>query len=205
MIGYQGKILTGLLMAGGLLVLGIVAGTCAPATCHALEPADFDASNPEHALALDVARLCMNEAPGSPADCALIWQVVESRARSTADRHAWLRRHSPAVTRQLSAQATARRPGNVAWTSQLDWADARPLAWPVEWDWDRGLVTWRRTRLLVWGLMTGRVRRRPCTETPETWGGRHIDMPQAVRRGLVPLDCEGTYNEGFKRSRPPGA
>lgn len=51
--------------------------------------------------------------------------------------------------------------------------------------------------------LSGEETMRPCPSTPWTWGGRRLDMPQALARGLVPLNCrdprtgEPTLNEGF--------
>lgn len=170
-----------------LVVLAALTGCATPAE------ADHDA---EKAFALDVARVCANEAFGVPADCALIYQVVEGQGRSVESRHGWLRRHSSCATRQLPTEAADARLGNCGWARNLMWDDAEPAGWPESWSWDRHQHKWARTRRLVWAFVTGQQRRRPCVTTPATWGGR-VDIAQALDRGLVPVDCEGTVNTGF--------
>lgn len=162
------------------------------------------ASNPHTAhcddvreqLALDLARVAVNEAGfGSPADVVLIWQVVESRARSDADRLAWLRSHSACPTGQTTREVALSRPGNCAWTRELDDSDRRPQSWPAAVVWRP--EAWARVRRLALRLVYGLEQRRVCSSSPSTWGG-DMDAARALERGLVPVACEGTLNTGYR-------
>lgn len=154
-------------------------------------------SCPAHAddrLALAIAKVAVNEAGfDSPADVALIWQVVERHAPD--ERLPFLKRHSPCV---LRAEDPGRRRGNCEWTRNLRWSDAEPDGWPSGIPWERYADRWARVRAFTRGLVNGSVRRRPCAEQPITWGSRRLDIQQALSRGLEPLGCVGTLNEGFR-------
>ncbi len=147
-------------------------------------------------LALDVARVAVNEAGfGSPRDVLLIWQVVEANGRTDADRLAWLRRHSACPTAQTTREVALSRPGNCRWTRELDASDRRPESWPADVVWRA--ESWARVRRLALRLVFGLERRRVCSVAPMTWGGP-MDHERALERGLVPVECEGTLNRGYR-------
>ncbi len=154
-------------------------------------------------LALSVARVAMNEAPGFPADLALIAQTTLAHGDTDEARLAWLRAHSSCV---LGDEEPSRAPGNCAWTRNLTDSDEQPAGWPAHWRWDRHVTTWARTREHAARLMRGERPSRgwPCARTPITWGGA-MDLADAIERGLVALDCRDprtglpTRNTGFVR------
>jgi hypothetical protein len=150
-------------------------------------------------LTLAVARVSANEAFGSPADVALIWQVTEARGRTNAIRLSWLRRHSPCATGVLSAEDAARRPGNCRWARNLSTSLERPEGWPGTWSWPRNRPVWERTLWLADRLVSGASRRRPCPVTPLTWGSPELDDERARARGLVPIVCGPARNWGYRR------
>jgi hypothetical protein len=149
---------------------------------------------PERELALAVAKVCVNEASwNSPADCALIWQIVEGRGRTTATRLSWLRRHSHRVLDGTCNEDYQTM--NCWWSQHLTWSDAAPANFPHEWS-EAYIRRWRRVRRMAWGLVVGTITRRPCAIRPRTWGGR-MDRARALRNGLIPIECEGTWNDGY--------
>lgn len=152
----------------------------------------------ELALATMLAATCVNEAGwSSPADCALIWQVTESHARTPEARLAWLQRHSHTVANGSSS-------GNARWTSGLQWNDREPEGWPeTAPPWSVYVERWRKVRRFAAALVTGRVTRRPCAERVWTWGSVD-DAPAALRRGLRVVRCENTLNLGFALGRAGG-
>lgn len=173
-------------LAGALLAL-CLAWQCGPHTAQA-EPMRRE-------LALAVAKLCVNEAGfSSPADCALIYQVAETHARTMPGRLGFLRAHSRRVlgTRHCAEHRPCQ------WTRELQWSDARPPSWPFLTAWERYVPRWRRVRRQVWRLVTGQETQRPCQGHPVTWGGA-MDWDSGYHRGLVPLKCEGTINVGWGR------
>lgn len=144
-------------------------------------------------LALAVARVAVHEAGfDSPADVALVWQVVEGRARTADQRLAWLHRHSARVAGERQARST-----RTLWARQLSPSGARPWSWPADASWSRYRDRWLRVLRLARSLVTGHERRRPCPQQPLTWGGP-MDREQAAARGLVPCGCVGTLNEGYR-------
>lgn len=153
----------------------------------------------ESALALAVAKVAVNEASmgATQADIALIWQVTQSHGRTAAARLDWLSRHSSCVLGAREITDRERRFSNCGWTRNLTDSDAQPEGWPADWRWSSSVRRWRQHRAFARALVGGRARMRPCPETPYTWGGRVIDMAQALRRGLRPVGCVGTANEGF--------
>jgi hypothetical protein len=156
--------------------------------------ADEGAPSP---LALQVARVAANEAFGSPADVALVYQVVEGRSRTAEGRLAWLRRHSPCVAGDVDPST---RPGLCRWTRNLQPDLSEPLGWESALPWEgRPRGVWQRTLDLARRLVEGRVRRRPCPVAPETWGSVS-DRARALERGLIPCGCVGTLNEGYRRA-----
>lgn len=156
-------------------------------------------------LVLAVAKVAANEASLAtirPSEVALIWQVTEARADTSAGRLAWLRAHSSCVLtdRPMSARQAD---SNCRWSRNLRADGRRPEGWPAGIPWSAYRGRWAQLRELSRRLVSGEETMRPCPSTPWTWGGRRLDMPQALARGLVPLNCrdprtgEPTLNEGF--------
>lgn len=146
-------------------------------------------------LALEVAVVAAHEgALDNLRDTALVWQVVEARARTTSGRLAFLRSHS--------GRALGLKPcneGNCAWSTELLRA---PSKTPESVD----AGYWRAVRAPQWelvqrkalGLVYGTDADRPCPSAPYTWGGA-MDIESAwLKRRLVPMGCHGTLNEGFR-------
>lgn len=187
-------------IAAGAFVLGLAAVYANPHTAHC---------DVRDELALEVARVAMNEAPGSAGDVRLIWEVVETSARTPEDRLAFLRRHSACASPAgdcdrdgdvdaLDDEAARARPGNARWTRFLLAGDDEPDGWPSTWSWERlGRPTWARTREFARRLVFGLDRRRVCEEPPHTWAGR-MDHARAARLGMLPVVCIGTENGGYR-------
>jgi hypothetical protein len=206
-------------MAGGALgtlALALVVEVASPRAAQmqehdsVLTPVERAA---ERALALDVARVAVNEGgfggqrpdgtralPG--AEIALIWQTVRGKGRTTETRHAWLRRHSSCVltTRELT---TRERLGNCAWTRNLRDDDSEPLGWPNRVPWARRVARWGVVRAEATSLVRGNPPRYgwPCRQDPDTWGG-DLDHAHALAAGMTPLECVGTLNEGYLFAAP---
>lgn len=144
-------------------------------------------------LALAVARVSVNESGwSSPADAAMIWQATKAHGRTNATRLAWLRRHSWTLFTTLPVPH-----GNARWTRDLNWEGERPRHWPSNAPaWSHYRKRWENVLRYALGLVTGRIRNRPCPAGVATWGGS-MDSAQAELRGLVPLECEGTLNTGY--------
>lgn len=173
-----------------LAVATVVAAFTAPALAGA-DPFDLTP------LELQVARVAWNEAQGSVPDVRLIWQVTEARARTTAGRLEWLRRHSPRV----AGRRPCRR-GPCLWSPLLKPGPHLPAAFPG-WLPELHRGDWTATQRAAVALVRGVDRRRPCSGPipPITWGGP-MDLAAALERGLVPLGCRGTRNDGFRRAAP---
>ncbi len=155
-------------------------------------------------LALAVAKVAANEASLTelrPAEVALIWQVTEARADSSADRLRWLRAHSSCVLTDRPLR-DSELGGNCRWSRNLSDSDVEPANWPTSVPWSRYVERWRQVRGLARRLVDGHGGMRPCPGTPLTWGGP-MDRARALERGLVPLGCRDprtgipTLNEGF--------
>jgi len=128
----------------------------------------------------------------SPWDCLLIYQVTESRARADTSRArlTWLRAHS----RRVLGDRTCYPGRNCQWTRHLAWNDQRPQNYPTTVRWRP--ENWERVRTLAARLVSGEETRRPCSSPPFSWGGR-MDRDGAIERGMVPLLCENTRNDGY--------
>lgn len=127
----------------------------------------------------------------------MVWQVVESWARTTEERLERLRNHSGRV-----AGLRPCKRGNCRWSrfvrrdGTLPADVAAGVGMQPGW-WEAARETrmrelLERARYLVAG---GRYSR-PCEGTPVTWGGA-MDHGHAKRQGLVPLHCEGVSNTGY--------
>lgn len=169
----------------------------APALAQDTQEPEAEQHEAAEALALDLARVCVNESGwGSPADCAMIWQTVRRSGRTDEARQAWLRRHSWTLFTEAPVSH-----GNARWTRDLNAEGERPRNWPSEApSWEHYEKRWASVLRYATGLVKGAIRRRPCPSSVVTWGGE-MDSAQALRRGLVPLECEGTINTGY--ARPP--
>lgn len=159
---------------------------------------------PENRLALLVARTVANEASLSarPADVHQIWWIVQGHGATTTERTDWLQRHSSCVATDRPLSRRQRRT-NCPWARTLRFDLERGEGWPEAIAWSNVYRSrWERILKLSLKLVWGRARLRPpCAQRPSTWGGRVIDMAQALRRGLVPVNCVGTANEGFVTAR----
>lgn len=159
-------------------------------------------SRAERDLSLAVAKVAANEASlarSRPADVALIWQVTEAHGTDAAGRLGWLRSHSSCVLTDRPLSDYERR-SNCVWTRGLDDSRRAPEGWAEAYphlSWSRFAGRWAQVRTVARLLVSGRRTERPCPRTPDTWGGRELDMEQALRRGLRPVGCVGTVNEGF--------
>lgn len=182
-----------------LLVLLAAAMLLAPAVqCQdrAAGPATPARLSPQVALlAFEVARVAMNESMG--ADLALIWQVVEGRARGAPGRRRWLRSHSRCVAGMLPEAAVQRRPGPCRWTRELRPNGRRPPSWRGD-GWPRMRVRWLTTLRRSLRHARGELLPIVCPSTPASWDGPAWGAA-AARRGWVALDCKGTLNVGYVR------
>jgi len=176
-----------------VLALLVVFGVCALlfATCAGPAAAQERAVRD---LGLALAKVCVNEAGfESPADCALIWQVVEGQRATARERLWWLTRHSQRV---LGTRPCRR--GNCGWTPHLTRSGRRPAGWPAGVGWVP--ARWERVLYFCDRLVIGDETARPCAETPTTWDGRRWRAANE-RRGFRVVDCEGTLNDGLVRRR----
>lgn len=154
---------------------------------------------PRDQLALELAVVAAHEgALDNTNDVALVWQVVEARAHTTADRLSFLRGHSPHALGRESRKGLCMPEDNCWWSAQLLKAPDRvPSGFAKGW-WaaaraERWLAVRRKAQELVYGVELWR----PCPSRPYSWGGA-MDVNGAWKeRRLVPLGCAGTLNEGF--------
>lgn len=167
----------------------------------------------DRALILAVAKVCANEASllsSVPADCALIWQTVRNRGRTSRARLRWLRAHSNCVlgdTPPEAREGDTRPPAgsNCWWTWHLTDSDRAPanfeLYQAISWG-PRYAKRWQAMRTMVRALVLGYEPEDgwPCPEDPDTWGGP-MDHARALENGLIPLGCNvgrsGPVNEGY--------
>lgn len=159
-------------------------------------------------LALEVARVAFSEAPGSPGDVRLVWEVTRQGGRTPEAQLAFLRRHSACaspvgdcdrngVVDDADDAAAQARPGNARWARFLLAGAAEPANWPREWVWERRVQGhWLRTQALAADLVYGRDRRCVCERPPQTWAGK-MDHERAARLGMVPVVCIRTENGGY--------
>ena len=181
-----------------IVVVGAATSRCGPAHARAERPLDPR----ERLLAFNVAKVATNEgALWNVKDTDLVWQTVEHRGDDTESRLKWLSSHSP---RALGLKPC--KSGNCMWARNLTRrADALPAGiasgkgGPKDWEayWRAEMAPrWKAVLERAEGLVSGAIVDRPCSDPPDTWGG-HMDWDQAVARGLIPLDCEGTLNRGW--------
>lgn len=169
-------------------------------------PVRADDSATERLVEL-VSKVAFNEAGDSYPDLALIWQVVEGRGATHAERARWLEGHSPCVSGRLSQDEARRRPGQCRWTRNLSRAGHTPRGWP----WSAG--HWRHRIRPRWlahverarELVEGRDPYRPCSETPTTWDGNRPEWrARAERRGYRVVECDAAQNLGYVRADAGG-
>lgn len=151
---------------------------------------------PEQRLALAVAKVAANEGVMiRSADVALVWQVTRSHGETDTERLSWLRAHSRRV---LGDECDPEAHANCMWTRNLRWGPWMPEGWTDRYP--SGLWRpngWMRVLRLALDLVEGRTYFEPCYRAPYTWGGR-MDVRDAIKRkGLIPLSCSGSLNEGF--------
>jgi hypothetical protein len=146
-------------------------------------------------LALWVARVSANEgALKNRRQAALVWQTTRNAAPTTAKRADWLSRHSPRVHGLRACGA-----GNCRWTPELQRSEEQPLSLGLPLDqWMlRVLPIWHDTLAYVdWLVQGDRRTEDPCPITPRTWGCE-LDRPRALSRGLYPIGCYGTSDDGY--------
>jgi hypothetical protein len=150
-------------------------------------------------LALSIAKVTMNEASfaAAPEDLYLIAQVVMGWADTNAGRLERFRRHSSCVLTDRPLTEFEQH-SNCRWSRHLSWNLEEPENWPPPIEWaGRHQRIWLRMLQLSARIVLGASFPHPCSTTPTTWGGRVIDHDQALRRGLLPLGCTGTANEGY--------
>lgn len=155
------------------------------------------ATGSDEDFALNVARVAVNEgALFSRPDAALVWQTVRVNAKPEK-RAEWLRKHSPRVHLDRPCYR-----GNCRWTPYLTRSGAQPLGLDVREDlWTiRIEPVWQDilqyVDFLVW---TDRVADDPCPIPPRTWGGS-MDREGAIKRGLYPIGCATSQNDGYVRA-----
>lgn len=190
-----------------LVVAVCLAWALAPMPEHAVAQ-EATLSGVDYELYMATARMCANEAFGHRADCLLIWQTIRHHGSTSAERLAWLTRHSHCVLSPTDPPAHRRRVGNCRWVRRLSDDNVQPGFWPDNWHWGNAVPVWERTRTLVQELVRG-VRPRggwPCARDPDTWAGRVTDAARIaqMRDHLEPLGCTDplarerpTLNEGF--------
>lgn len=162
------------------------------------EPPRAAASPATAALAEAVAALTVNEAGvDAEADARLILQCAETRAETTWGRVRWLHAHSRRVLGSMCDGV-----GQCEWTRHLRAGITRPPPdFPAGMSWLRFLPQWRELLASVEAMIATGDWERPCPEPPWTWGAEDLDGDIARARGLRPLGCVGTRNEGWAPAR----
>ena len=148
-------------------------------------------------LGLRLARTTVNESGWqSAADLDLIWQTTQQHGRTSEARIEWLKLHSSCVNGESAPEPGST--GNCEWTWHLTRDGEEPANFPMEWD------NFRSRWANILRTADRRVRhnraRRVCRVNPDTWGGP-MDHHRAVHRGMIPLNCRGTLNEGYVYER----
>lgn len=147
------------------------------------------------ALALAIAKVAANEgALWNPRDTDLVCQVVRAAASTPEGRLAWLRSHSGRVLDRKPCLS-----GNCRWTRNLDRGGSMPAGLAAGRAWWRAEMRprWQEVLSRAEACVRGPLTDKPCHLPPQTWGGP-MDVQQAVARGLFPIGCEGTLNDGFR-------
>ncbi len=124
-----------------------------------------------------------------------MWQVTRFNGDKARDgRMGWLRRHSKKVA---GIEPCAK--GNCLWTPYLSRSLREPagyLAGSKDWR-DITRSAWESLLQYVDQLVLEEVTEDdPCALEPATWGGK-MDLAGARKRGLYPIGCTGTLNDGF--------
>lgn len=156
--------------------------------------AQAEPRDPRDQLALELAVVAAHEgALDNLRDTALVWQVVEARARTTHGRLGFLRAHSPRALGYKRCTTS-----NCVWSVELlHDPNVPPESLSAKW-WNTTRASqWERIRRYAAELVYGVELWRPCLAAPYSWGYAG-DLESAwLERRLVPLGCEGTMNEGF--------
>jgi len=164
----------------------------------AIAPSYVQASGVDERLALAVARVATNEAPGSEEDLALVWQVVTAHGDTSAERLQWLRTHSPCASGRWTQEQALTRPGNCRWARNLNAAGTRPDYWRGP-PWGRFRGVWLGALRSARDLVSGRQAWLSCEGQPLSWDGPRWSAA-AVARGWTPLRCK-SLNVGYYRQR----
>jgi len=191
----------------GVLRLLFLAALIALAWC-VIRWAPVAAQDSDARLRELVAKVSYNEAGDSYDDLALIWQTVEGRGSTTAERVRWLEAHSSCVSGRLSQDLATLRPGRCRWTRNLRPDGRLPRGWPgSQADWRRERPRWLAHLVAVRAFVDGEDPYRPCAVAPESWDGdRPSWRARAEARGWVRVECEGNArNAGYRRAATSGS
>lgn len=175
------------------------------ADCGAMARASWPALDAqERRLAFHVAKVSVNEgALWNPPEVGLVWQVVEHRADTTGNRLRFLAKHSPRALGFLPCEKGPR--ANCHWARNLSRdLEVRPEGLDVAQDyWQLKLAPrWAVVLFAAEAMVAGVPYAKPCDSPPHSWGGRRaVDWAAAVQRGLIPIGCHGTLNEGWAKLR----
>jgi hypothetical protein len=149
-------------------------------------------------LALRVARVAAHEgALHNLADVDLVWQVTESRAKTTEKRSEFLAMHSG---RAIGVKPCTGLTKNCEWSPLLDHKGTIPASVAIG---DEGywrtiaIPAWQRVLARAEELVAGEPYVKPCRLDPYTWGSVKLDSKRAAADGLYPIGCTGTLNDGF--------
>jgi len=182
------------LILAGLLCFGVCSWQPVYAHPAAMVRGPLEAQT-RRDLALQVARVATNEgALKRRAQAALVWQTTRESASTTAKRAEWLAKHSPRV--HLTRPC---RSGNCSWTPYLERSSALPPGLKIPLDYWQIFVApvWLDTLAYVDWLVRGeRKVDDPCPLRPQTWGCE-ADRAGAMKRGLYPIGCIDTLDDGF--------
>ena len=168
---------------------------CSTPTARAGGAAEAQELAARYELALWVARVAANEgALKNRPEAALVWQTTRTNGKDTTRRTDWLARHSPRVhgTRPCGG-------GNCMWSANLTREAALPAGLLLRLDqWEiRVAPLWLDTlRYVDWMVLGDRTSEDPCHVPPRTWGCE-LDRARALTKGLYPIGCRGTSDDGY--------
>lgn len=142
-----------------------------------------------------VIKVSFNEALDSTHDGALIWQIVQAKGETDAERYFWLRSHSPCATGVLSQDQAYRRQGNCQWVRNLS---PRQVRLPRGYTAPSGFWSsntrprWHAHVAYMSELLRSEDPYRPCDETPTSWDGVRYGR-ECIERGE---DCPAVVSNG---------
>jgi hypothetical protein len=166
------------------------------------------------ALVLAVFRVACNEgALVNLREVSIVYQVTQSHGRSSGERLAWLRRHSPrsccARRDEGLGPSASRAKGNQTWTSQLLPSCEKPEALDVSKAWweARRRASCFAVYHLAEALVTARIEDKPCDGAPTTWAAPWY-RARPLAQGMIEHHCEGVLNRAWswpprRKSRSP--